>query len=116
LAINGSPVRAHRAAYELAHGPIKDGMLVCHRCDNPKCVNVDHLFLGTNDDNMKDCKRKGRTNMGERHPLCKLTSSEVAKIRELKESGMSVASISRMLKRGYSTVYAVVRRYNWASI
>jgi hypothetical protein len=54
------PKIASRVAWEIARGPIPDGMLVCHRCDTPACVNIDHLFLGTDADNVQDMVRKGR--------------------------------------------------------
>ena len=52
---------AHRVAWILANGPIPDGMLVCHKCDVPECVNPDHLFIGTHKDNARDCASKGRS-------------------------------------------------------
>jgi hypothetical protein len=53
-------VYVHRLAFELTHGPIPAGSEVCHSCDNPPCLNVEHLFLGTHSENMLDAGRKGR--------------------------------------------------------
>lgn len=64
---NGVQTRAHRAAWQFYKGEIPDGLHVLHRCDTPICVNPGHLFLGTQQDNMKDKRRKGRAPKGEKH-------------------------------------------------
>jgi len=59
---NKSPEKAHRVSFELTHGPIPLGMVVMHKCDNPECTNPNHLELGTQKQNMKDCSSRGRLN------------------------------------------------------
>lgn len=84
-----SRISAHRLAWTLAHGD-PGHLLVCHRCDNPKCVRIDHLFLGTDADNVRDCIAKGRRRVtpptppgfkGEAHPCARLTEEQVNAIR-----------------------------------
>jgi hypothetical protein len=78
--------KAHRVAYALAYGHLPAELHVLHRCDNPPCVNPDHLFVGTNTDNIADRVRKGRSRSlrGAEHPQAKLTEADV---REILSSG-----------------------------
>lgn len=97
---------AHRFSWTLAHGPIPQGLSVLHRCDTPACVNPEHLFLGTQKDNMQDCLRKQRMNgawkAGERHRCAKLTE---AAVRSILIDTRSCAKIAREhgISRGYVT-------------
>jgi hypothetical protein len=86
--------RSHRVSFELSNGPIPDGLLVCHTCDNPLCVNPSHLFLGTFKDNTQDMIRKNRKAIfkGEDNGSCKLTDEQVRLIFVDKRTNFEIAS------------------------
>ncbi len=78
---------AHRVAYSLSVGEIPEGLLVLHHCDNPSCCNPDHLFVGTDADNMRDRDSKRRQNKGETVVFAKLKEADVMEIRQLYARG-----------------------------
>lgn len=85
-------VRAHRLCWEQFQGPISDGAHVLHKCDTRPCINPDHLFLGSNDDNVRDMISKKRNRFGETHPARKLTADDVKQIRASTERNMHLAN------------------------
>lgn len=102
----------HRVSWELHRGPIPDGMFVLHKCDNPCCLNPDHLFIGDQADNMTDKALKGRSvfplKRGEDNGFAKLTETEIIAIRSAhgqsqrklaKQFGVSQLHISRIQRR-----------------
>ncbi len=112
--VHGRGRPAHRVAWELTHGPIPDGRLVCHACDNPGCVRPDHLFLGTQSDNMCDMAAKGRHAYprGEDHPQARLSNADRAEIRRLYAAGaISQAAIAERFGVCQSHVSRIVRRF-----
>lgn len=83
--VGSKNMRAHRLSWMLYRGDIPDGLLVCHSCDNRKCINPDHLWLGSNHDNLMDALRKGRLFQpprGTQNILTKLTAEAVVEIRQ----------------------------------
>lgn len=106
---------AHRLAYEHANGPIPDGMMVCHTCDNKPCCNPRHLFLGTNADNQADKARKLRGPRGTRHRSAKLTDADVISIRSL-YPGMSQMAIAKQYGMNQTVISDIVRRKTWRHV
>ncbi len=87
ITVNWRGTRAHRVSWELRNGPLSPGAVVCHRCDNRACVNPDHLFVGTQADNMRDMVTKGRNARGEKCGPAKVTDRQAVEIRLLRKAG-----------------------------
>lgn len=104
--------RAHRLSYEMAYGPIPDGLCVCHRCDNPSCVNPDHLFLGTIEDNMRDMVSKGRNSdrRGAKNAMAKLNSGQAAFIRS---SNMRQSWLATMFGVSNALIHNIKNGRHW---
>ncbi len=128
---NGQNRRTHRFSWMLHYGHVRDGLWVLHRCDNPACVRVDHLWLGTSEENTADRHAKGRSasgdkngsrtrpdrvRRGEKNGTAILTEAIVLEIRRMAADGILQTEISRALGVKPPTVSAVVNRRNWAHI
>ena len=113
LIAKGFKTTAHRAAWESVNGPVPEGMVVCHRCDNRRCVEVAHLFLGTYADNTADMIAKkrdsNRTRIGAKNPRSKLTDDQVRMVRSSKEGPTALA---RKLGVHDSTICNIRSRYS----
>lgn len=107
---------AHRLAYELATGPIPDGLVIRHTCDNGLCVNPAHLIPGTHAQNMADASERGRLPHGEAHWKAAVDAERVREIRRLIASGMSQANVRRKLNLGRSCVGHIVRGKTWGHL
>jgi DNA-binding XRE family transcriptional regulator len=110
---NGRDVYAHRLSYELYRGSIPSGFVVCHKCDDPICVNPDHLFLGTHRDNSNDKCQKGRQLYGERNPRAKLSYSSVKLIRVLYSEGLTQRYLADRFGVARETIGQIVRGERW---
>lgn len=134
---SGISRRAHRLMWIIKNGPIKDGLLVCHKCDNRRCVNPKHLFLGTCKENIQDMWRKGRasfanratglrngkytkpekTPRGEQNGLAKLTTSDVLAIRAVYKPGfISMYDLAKRYGVDPGNINCILKRKTWAHV
>lgn len=116
---NKKTITAHRFSYELYFGNIGEKLCVLHRCDNPPCVNPEHLFLGTQKDNAIDMriKNRGYSTAGENHGLSILSLDCVKKIRELYTGKRGdLTKLGNQFKVSKSTIHGIVNNKTWRNI
>lgn len=135
--IDGKERRAHRVSYEEYKGNIEGGLLVCHSCDNRKCINPDHLWLGTNAENIQDAAKKGRmkgfgasrgqsyetlsggvteTQVGEMNKNAKLVEQQVLEIRAKLKDGVNSHELAKAYGVSYRNIRAIAIRRSWAHL
>lgn len=111
---------AHRISYYFYYGVDPKELKVCHSCDNPSCVNPNHLFLGTQADNVLDCAKKGRIvgpGIGELNRESKLKEQEVLEIRNLySKGGESHRTLGRKFNVSRGLIRSIVKRWTWKHI
>lgn len=111
---------AHRLSYELTYGPFPKELSVLHRCDNPSCVRPEHLFLGTQLDNMRDRMHKGRwkggSPPGEGNGSAKLTDEQVRQIRIRRAAGEGARALGREFGVAHVQIVKIVQRKTWKHI
>lgn len=131
--------KAHRLAWALTYGSIENGMGVLHKCDNPPCCNPNHLFIGTQIDNMADSARKGRhprnathylpsgdrhhsrlhpevMARGEHNGSAVLTEEKVRQIRQRRERGETMSSLARAFGVAKGNIIFIVHRQTWKHV
>ena len=114
--VNGKGIHAHRLTWQFFIGPIPHGILVLHKCDIRRCVRPDHLFLGTQADNMADMKRKNRGSHGEAHRLARLTATDIPLIRKAYRDGETMGSIGDRHGVSSNAIWRILHGITWRHV
>lgn len=112
----GRPELAHRMSHLFARGELEPGILIRHNCDNPPCVNPQHLIPGTHADNMRDRIARGQLPLGEAHHNAKLSNAAVTDIRQRSNSGETGVALAREYGVSPMTISLIVRRKRWTHV
>lgn len=117
VGLNGKQMGAHRASWIVKNGPIEKDLCVCHKCDVPSCINPDHLFIGTQSENMKDAykkKRKKPINQGgQTNPSSKLTLNQVREIRAMLSEKVKQKTIAEKFNISQVAVSNIKTERRW---
>ena len=116
LTVSGKVIQVHRISWQLHYGDIPAGMCVCHKCDNPLCVNPKHLFIGTPKDNSRDMTVKGRSSYGRKNGRAILSPDDILKIRERYLSGERPIDLSREYGVTSTNIIRIGKRKLWKYI
>lgn len=114
--MNNKNVLAHRFVYQECFGEIPDGLVVRHKCDKPKCINPEHLELGTDGDNVRDMVSRGRQARGEKNGNSILKESDIREIRFLLSKGYSCVEIGKMYKTAAPNISNIKNRKRWRHV
>lgn len=106
-------MRAHRYSWILSHGHIDDDELILHKCDVPLCVRPDHLFTGSQHENVHDCIEKGRFVTGTKNGMSKLTDGDVQRVRDLLAAGKSQSEIGRLFGVSQTAIWSIAHERCW---
>jgi len=118
FSVDGKTVKAHRWIFQFLGTVIPDSQMLRHKCDNPQCVNPDHLEAGTASQNTIDMHERGRNpnRKGTKHPLARLSEFDVLEIRRLKSCGYTEVALSERFGVGRSQIGKIVNRINWKHV
>ena len=103
-------VRISRHVFQERYGTIPEGMIVRHKCDNPLCINPEHLILGTHQDNSNDCVDRGRTAKGLKNGRAKISESDAI---EILQSDLSIEELAARFRVSRSAISLILRGKNW---
>lgn len=114
LKINGKQQSLHRFIYESHHGEIPDNMVIRHKCDNPNCANIEHLEIGTHQENVQDRVKRNRTAKGKNNGRAKMDEDKVRFVRD--NPNLSNTELARMFGVDRKVIYNIRNNINWINV